>query len=200
MKTNTIIGIILLFISNITFAQLTDDMEWSSGNCQNHWIVGFPLECPYVATGGGHTGEQSGYMPNDGLTDNVLDLGSKIFGTWAIEFWMYVPAGREAYWNLQGEIPIGTGEWIVGNIFFNQDGANPGMGLIDDTALGAVSFDFPHDNWFRIAMYFDITFGIGASTWGMSVDNEIVIPQGTPFTNSSGTYPTSLGGIDFVSE
>jgi hypothetical protein len=112
---------------------------------------------------------------------------------------MYVPSGAEAYWNLQGEIPVGAGEWIVGNFFFNHDLASPGVGSIDDTAIGEVTFNFPHDEWFRIAMNFEISPGINLATWGMSVDNIIAVPEDTPFTNEAGSYPTSLGGVNYFS-
>ncbi len=71
----------------------------------------------------------------DGV-DPVLDLGNKIFGQWGLEFWMYIPTDKEAYMNIQGQTPIGSGEWVIGNWFFNQDGANPGVGNISDSALG----------------------------------------------------------------
>ena len=34
------------------------------------------------------SGTKSGYIPDDGTTDAVLDLGNKIFGEWGLEFWM----------------------------------------------------------------------------------------------------------------
>jgi hypothetical protein len=145
------------------------------------------------------SGGLSGMVPGDGTTDAVLDLGNKIFGEWGLSFWMYVPSGKEGYWNLQGTVPIGAGEWIVGNIFFNQDLGAPGVGLIDNSALGPVNFNFPHDEWFRIIMNWDINAGIGAATWEMIVDGATVIPAGTAFTDGVGTVPTSLGGIDFFS-
>jgi len=132
-------------------------------------------------------------------TDAVLDLGNKIFGQWGLEFWMYIPAGKTAYYNLQGTVPIGSGEWIVGNIFFNQDGANPGGGSIDDSALGAVEFTYPEGQWFPVVMNFDISLGIAAATWQFNINGNDVLPAGTPFTNSNGDTASSLGGIDFFS-
>lgn len=199
MKNNYLLGIVLLFSIQLSFSQFIDDMEWSAGNCPSHWGGGNPSDCPIVVTSNAYDGLQSGYIPGDGVTDNILDLGNKIFGQWGLEFYMFIPTGKEAYFNLQGEVPVGSGEWIVGNFFFNQDSANPGVGFIDDTALGVVTFNFPHDQWFRVVMSFDITKGIEASTWYMCVDSAVVIPKWTPFTNNAGTYPTSLGGVDFFS-
>ena len=129
-----------------------------------------------------HTGNQSGFIPGDGTTDAVLDLGNKIFGEWGLEFWLLIPNDKEAYMNLQGTVPIGAGEWAVGNIFFNQDLLTPGMGQIDDTALGAVDFNFPQGQWFKVIMNWDISAGISAATWQFNVAGVDVLPAGTPYT------------------
>ncbi|HAT64876.1 MAG TPA: hypothetical protein DCS66_09775 [Flavobacteriaceae bacterium] len=204
MKKNYFLVALLALAFTSVNAQFTDDMEsYTAGQpiYQDWWTDwGCGGTCAILSSADqAYDGGLSGYVPDDGSTDGVLDLGNKIFGEWGLEFYMYVPSGKEAYWNLQGTVPIGSGEWIVGNIFFNQDTTNPGVGLIDDAVGAPVNFNFPHDAWFRIAMNVDITGGIGASTWGLSVDNTEVIPMGTPFTDASGTYPTSLGGIDFFS-
>ncbi len=179
--------IIFFFVTNIN-AQFVDDMEYPNGPPYGAWWVPAPV------IGGG-----AGFIPGDGITEAILDLGNKTSEEWGLEFYMYVPSGKEAYWNLQGTVPIGAGEWIVGHIFFNQDNASPGIGLIDDSALGEVNFEFPHDEWFRIAMNFDLTSGMSNATWGFSIDNIIAIDPGTPFTNEAGDIPTSLGGVDFFS-
>lgn len=195
----------MLLLSSINVnAQFVDDMEYPNGiPASSFWWgdCGGGTDCgPLIAgPGAGHEGEYSGYLPNDGTTDAILDLGNKIFGQWALEFYMYISSGNEGYFNLQGVVPVGAGEWIVGDFFFNQDLANPGVGLIDDTALGDVYFDFPHDEWFRIAMNYDLSGGIATATWGMSVNNIIAVPEETPFTNEIGVSPTSLGGVDFFS-
>jgi hypothetical protein len=200
MKNNYLLWIVLCLSAQLSLAQFTDDMEWEMGNCPSHWTTFTgPGDCPIVVTGGGHTGDQSAYIDGNGVTDNLLDLGSKIFGEWNLQFWMYVPSGKEGYFNIQGEVPVNAGEWVVGNFYFNQDNINPGMGVIDDTALGDVTFKFPHDQWFRITMNFDLTSGMSNATWHIWVNDILVIPVGTPFTNEAGDTATSLGGIDFFS-
>ena len=145
------------------------------------------------------SGTKSGYIPGDGTTDAVLDLGNKIFGEWGLEFWMYIPSDKEAYMNVQGSVPIGAGEWVIGNWFFNQDLLTPNIGTIDNTALGLVEFSFPHDQWFRVVMNVDISQGIALATIQINIDDADVLPAGTPFTDSEGTTPTSLGGINIYS-
>ena len=196
---------ILSFLVTNTHAQFTDDFEtcvngynelphWGNWGCGGGEGCGIACSNDFSLSG-----NQSGYIPGDGTTDAILDLGNKIFGEWGLEFWMYIPTGQEAYWNLQGIVPIGAGEWIVGNIFFNQDLATPGEGHIDDSALGDLYFNFPHDQWFRVVMNFDFELGISVATWQFNVDGIDVIPSGTAFTNLAGTIPTGLGGMDFFS-
>jgi hypothetical protein len=164
------------------------------------WGCGGGPGCALMASSAqARSGNLSGFIPSDGSTDAVLDLGNKIFGQWGLEFWMYIPAGKTAYYNLQGTVPIGAGEWIVGNIFFNQDGANPGGGSIDDTALGVVEFTYPEGQWFPVVMNFDLSLGMAAATWQFNINGNDVLPAGTPFTSADGTTATSVGGIDFFS-
>ncbi len=209
MKKNYFLAILFVFAMvsvNVNAQEINDDMEsYTVGQpiFQDHWTdwgCGGGAGCAIMSSDAqANSGGKSGLIPNDGTTDAVLDLGNKIFGSWGLEFYMYVPSGAEGYWNLQGTVPIGAGEWIVGNIFFNQDLATPGEGLIDSSALGAVTFNFPHDAWFRVVMNFDINAGISLATWQFNVDGVDVIPAGTAFTDEGGVVPTSLGGIDFFS-
>ena len=206
MKKNYFLAAILSFAMVSMNAQFTDDMESYtdgspiSGAHWTDWGCGGGPGCAIMSSSAqAQGGSLSGLIPADETTDAVLSLGNKIFGEWGLEFWMYVPSGQEGYFNLQGVVPIGAGEWIVGNIFFNQDNANPGVGLIDDSALGSVNFNFPHDEWFRIVMNWDINLGITAATWQFNVNGVDVLPAGTAFTSADATSPTGLGGFDFFS-
>ena len=206
MKKNYFLAILFAFVMVSVNAQFEDDMEsYTDGSpiSQDWWTdwgCGGGAGCAIISSSDfARSGGLSGMIPADGTTDAVLDMGNKIFGEWGLDFWMYVPSGNEAYWNLQGTVPIGAGEWIVGNIFFNQDLATPGEGLIDNSALGALTFSFPHDAWFRVRMNIDISSGISLATWQFEVDGTDVVPAGTAFTDGVGTVPTSLGGIDFFS-
>ncbi len=209
MKKNYFLTVLFAFAMMTTVnAQFTDDMESYTVGTQvfgAHWSDwgGTGSNALWSSADQAHSGAQSGHVPggvnpDDGTNvDAVLDLGNKIFGTWGLEFYMYVPTGNVGYYNLQGTIPIGGGDWIVGNVNFGD--VNPGEGSIDDTVLGAVDFTFPHDEWFSIIMNFDISAGMSAATWEMAVDGTIVIPAGTAFTHSDGSTAASLGGLDIYS-
>ena len=206
MKKNYFLVAILSFVMVTMNAQFTDDMEsYTDGEpiFEAHWTdwgCGGGAGCAIMSSSAqAHGGTLSGYIPDDTTTDAVLDLGNKIFGEWGLEFWMYVPSDKEGYFNLQGTVPIGDGEWAVGNIHFNKDQLEPGVGVIDDSALGLVNFNFPHDEWFRVVMNWDINSGISLATWQFNVDGVDVLPAGTAYTSADGTSPSALGGFDFFS-
>ncbi|MDC8005592.1 T9SS type A sorting domain-containing protein [Aureisphaera galaxeae] len=202
------------FSANAQIDAFFDDLEGETdgaGVCStpgpNEWWIDWFSDCSTEGTASSaqaFSGSLSFYVrPSDpgagDVIDPVLDLGNKIFGTWYLSFWYYVPSNMEAYFNIQGVTPIAGGEWVVGNIPFNGDLLTPGEGQIDNSALGAVTFTFPHDQWFRIYMGWDISGGISTATWFMYVDGNEVIPPGTAFTDSGGTVPTGLGGLNFFS-
>jgi hypothetical protein len=197
--------IILLIMSSAGHAQFTDDMEsytpgepisighWTDWNC------GGGLGCAIISTTDqAHWGIKSGYIPGDGTTNAVLDLGNIFFDEWGMRFFMYVPSNKEASWNLQGIVPPGSGEWIVGNIFFNKDNTNSGVGFIEDSYYGQVYFNFPHDQWFSVIFIWDL-LGMENAVWALYIDLNEVVPPNTPFTNSGGDIPSSLGGLNFFS-
>ena len=202
MKKNYILSALFAFIMTGMNAQFTDDIESYAngapvdGDWWLEWVTGIGYATSSDAQS--VSGTQSALVGGDGV-DPVLDLGNKIFGTWYLTHQMYVPSGKEAYMNIQGVTPIGSGEWVIGNWFFNQDVASPGVGQIDNSALGAVSFNFPHDEWFEVQVNVDISAGISLATIEIKVDGVDVLPAGTAFTDGAGTVPTGLGGINIYS-
>tara|TARA_R110002110_G_scaffold95109_9_gene245856 strand:+ start:615 stop:1577 length:963 start_codon:yes stop_codon:yes gene_type:complete len=188
---------------NVLNAQFTDDMEYPNGIPASSSWWDCTIGCPVIAgPNAGHNSDYAGFIPGDGITDVILNLGNKIFGTWTLSFYMYVPSGKEAYWNFQGEVPVTIGEFVVGNIFFNKQLASPGEAYIDWGAADISDdtyFDFPHDEWFSVYANFDINAGIGLATWVMYInDLEVVVP-GTQFVDGNGNIPSSLGGVNLFS-
>ncbi len=202
MKKNYILSAVFAFILTGMNAQFTDDIESYAlgspvdGDWWLEWVtgIGYGTASDAYAV----SGSQSMLVGGD-VVDPVLDLGNKIFGTWYLTHQMYVPSGKEAYMNIQGQTPIGSGEWVIGNWFFNYQLGSPGQGQIDNSALGLVDFTFPHDEWFEVQVNVDISNGISLATIEIKVDGVDVLPAGTAFTDSAGTVPTSLGGINIYS-
>jgi hypothetical protein len=206
MKKNYFLAVLFSFAMISLNAQFTDDMESYtdgqpiSGGHWTDWGCGGGAGCAIMSSSAeAQGGVLSGLIPDDTTTDAVLDLGNKIFSNWGLSFYMYIASGQEGYFNLQGNVPIGAGEWIIGDVYFNPGNTTPGMGNASDTALGPVDFAFPHDQWFRVVMNWDISGGISLATWEWYVDGVEVLPAGTPFTDGAMTVPTSLGGFDFFS-
>jgi hypothetical protein len=206
MKNKYLFAVLLvIFFSgfNVLNAQFTDDMEYPNGIPISSSWWDCTTSCPFiVGPDAGHNSNYAGFISGDGTTDVILDLGNKVFGTWTLSFYMYVPSGKEAYWNFQGEVPVTTGEYVVGNIFFNKQLSSPGEAYIDwGTAdiSDDTYFDFPHDEWFNVYANFDITSGISNATWTMWVNDAAVITAPTPFADGNGNIPTSLGGVNFFS-
>ena len=209
MKKNYFFAMLFVLTMVSVNAQFVDDFEsYTPGPVSGigpwlDWGCGGGAGCAIMAvTTQAHEGSQSGYIPTDGTTDAVLDLGNKIFGTWGLSFWMYIPTGKEGYFNFQGTVPIGAGEWSIGNIHFNLDGLDPGQGFVDygpNTTGDETFFAFPHDQWFKFVFNVDISLGISAATMEMGVDGVVVIPALTPYKDEDGVSPTSHGGIDFFS-
>jgi hypothetical protein len=202
MKKNYILSALFAFIMTGMNAQFTDDIESYAngapvdGDWWLEWVTGIGYGTSSDAQS--VSGTQSMLVGGDGV-DPVLDLGNKIFGEWYLTFQMYVPSTKEAYMNIQGVTPIGSGEWAIGNWFFNQGGAEPGLGSIDNSALGLVQFNYPEDQWFEVQVNVDINSGISLATIEIKVDGVDVLPAGTAFTDSAGTVPTGLGGINIYS-
>ena len=202
MKKNYILSAVFAFILTGMNAQFTDDIESYAlgspvdGDWWLEWVtgIGYGTASDAYAV----SGTQSMLVGGDGV-DPVLDLGNKIFGTWYLTHQMYIPSGKEGYMNIQGQTPIGSGEWVIGNWFFNYQLATPGEGSIDNSALGNVTFNFPHDEWFEVQVNVDISNGISLATIEIKVDGVDVLPAGTAFTDSAGTVPTSLGGVNIYS-
>lgn len=183
-------------------AQFTDDMEYPGGIPEDNswWYCPEGNTCDIViSTDEALSGDYSGYIPDDGSTTQLLSFANRTFGTHAFELYMYVPSGSEAAFTVRDAVTGGSSNSIVGNVFFNQGGADPGEGVVENSAVGAVPFNFPHDEWFKVGANIDLSEGMDQATWEFVVDGADVISAGTPFTNSAGDVPTSLGGIEFYS-
>ncbi len=201
MKKNYfLVALFALALTSVN-AQFSDDMESYPagstiyGDWWTDWGCGGACS-GFASDAQARSGSISYHIDGSGI-DPVLDLGNKIFGTWFYTAYMYIPSGQIGYLNLQGTVPIGGGEWIMGNTTFAYDA--PGEGVIDGSALGVVSFTFPHDAWFEYTLNVDISSGMSLATVEIIIDGNTVLPAGTAFTDTAGTVPTSLGGINYYS-
>lgn len=113
---------------------------------------------------GGNVG-QAGYIGPSAGQDVLLVLGNYTTGVATLFFDVFIPAGSTGYFNIQGETETngttgyegagdgGNGIFNSGNLFFNQDGAAPGL-FIDETT--GETGNYPEDEWFAVEIYFNL--------------------------------------------
>jgi len=104
------------------------------------WTPGAANQDAEVTDEQANSGTQSvkiGAAPED---VNFL-LGNQTSGTWNIGFFVYVPQGNGAYWNIQKSQTEGV-EWAV-QMLLNNDGS----GSIDAGGVDAATFDYTQDAW-----------------------------------------------------
>ncbi|TNE63250.1 MAG: T9SS type A sorting domain-containing protein [Bacteroidetes bacterium] len=136
------------------------------------------------------TTEQANTMPNSmkivstatngGPQDVVLDLGNKSTGRYELKWKIYVPSGKNGYYNIQQTVPIGNGDWNL-NVFFNDN--NEGE-ITDGANVSVSTFLFPYDEWFECRHVIDLDNNIAA----YYMADTFVIKTG---------FTRNLGGIDF---
>jgi hypothetical protein len=82
MKNKYLIAVLLvIFFSGFTIlnAQFTDDMEYPNGIPTSSSWWDCTAGCPIiVGPDAGHNSNYAGYIPGDGITDVILNLGNKI--------------------------------------------------------------------------------------------------------------------------
>ncbi len=196
MKKIYILAIALGAFTFSANAQFTDDIEsyglgpvhegpWTS------WSGAPGPEDGIVTDDEANSGSQSIVIqtgPQDCVLDFV-DAAPSGSGVWTAAWMMYVPSGKSAYFNLQGNtIPNANAnlQFISGNILFNGLNATPGAGT-DDNGNGPTAFTFPHDFWFPVIVEVDTT----GETYSLDI-NGTQYPT-VPY-NAAGDY---FGGVDF---
>lgn len=93
---------------------------------------------------------------------------------------MFVPTGRNGYYNIQNVVPIGAGAWNL-DVFFSNNGAgNIQIGQGPNLA----DFAYPNNAWFEVTHHIDLDNNL-LTLW---IDGVLVKQM---------AYPNNLGGIDF---
>lgn len=88
--------------------------------------------------------------------DVVLRLCNKATGTYMVSFDMFVPEGKEAYFNLLHEF-AGSNSTTFINVWFNSE--NNGN-LINGLSMSYSNLVFPFDEWFRVDLEYYADDGI----------------------------------------
>ena len=183
--------------------ELTDDFEsYNLGDVSpqaTHWRTwaapGTSADDANVVDIFGQSGFQSLNIDGSGVQDMILKVPSlPTSGIYTIQFGMYIPAGKEGYFNMQGaDTPDGTpwGQHLNGgNVYFNEASAGGGDGTVDGTP--GQTFSYPEDEWFTVTL----TYDLDGLSWGMDINgvNQFV---GQEFTFNDPFV--ELAGINFFS-
>ncbi len=152
-------------------AAISDEQAFS-GN------LALRLQAPVTGTGG--------------PTDIVLPFGQKYeSGIFTFEMQVFIPAGRAAYFNFQGEEAIGQ-IWSL-QYFLGSDGLAEFRGD-GNSNLGLDAIGFPNDQWFSVK----VVANLSINEWEVFVDGN----SGGVFANANNSlaslnlFPTDAGGGD----
>ena len=217
MKKFYILALVLGAFSFSSNAQveLTDDLEsYNLGPIAAqaaHWRtwggVDGGADDANVTDDEANSPDQSLLIGGNFLSDIILLVPSApTSGTYSIQWWSLIPAGKSGYFNMQAALTAEGTAWnqalMGGNVFFNCSGATPGQGAIDQSPAGAectvpevgTEFTFPEDEWFKVTCVYDLD----AETWSMFIND---LPTG--ISNHTLAFNTQafveLAGLDFYS-
>ncbi|MEM7105389.1 MAG: hypothetical protein AAF502_19790 [Bacteroidota bacterium] len=126
-------------------------------------------------------------IPSGGPVDQVLRLGDQNSGDWVLVFFMYVPSGNGAFYNLQHFQDI-LPEWGH-QVFFNGDGT----GEVDADGLSSSNFTYPQDTWFEIRQDIDIEGDV--TTLFINGNPVQTWPFASTYTGAPGTG--QIGALNF---
>ena len=120
--------------------------------------------------------------------DIVLQFGEKNSGVYHISFDMFIPDGKEGYFNLQH---VFNETQHIGGIqaFFNSE--EHGTYATGSYMIG--DFDIPYDEWFNV----DVTVYVDDVLFNLKINDKLVSKDYFYTSYSNSDHYTSLAGIDF---
>lgn len=159
---------------------LEDDFDsYSLGNVSpqaDHWRTWSDgvIDDASVVNTYASSGSNSLEIDDSGLTDMLLLIpDAPTSGIYTVQWYMYIPNGKGAYFNMQAASSNGTWTQALmgGNVYFNCDGSSGGSGgvtgVTDCSAFDA-TFTYLQNSWFKVTCIYDLD----AQTWSMNIDDE----------------------------
>jgi Secretion system C-terminal sorting domain len=87
-----------------------------------------------------------------GPMDLILKLQNKATGHYSLKWKMFIPTGKQAYFNYQNIVPIPATGNFSGEVYFT----NGSKGFIINAGDTLRKFSFPYATWFTIEQKFDL--------------------------------------------
>ena len=202
MRKQLLLGVILSIVfSGIALGQIlySDDFESytigegiaqeETGDVWNTWS-GTPgsSEDPLVTDAFAHGGTQS--IVVEGSNDGVIEFDDITTNRYRVEFYLYIPAGKQGYYNImQNFNPTGSGNVWGMQIFFQN-----GTGSIDGNGSAEQTFEYENDTWIKMQHFIDLD-----NDWvDMYIDGELVHAyQWSHGTFNDGTGLNKLDAFNF---
>ncbi|HOK37623.1 MAG TPA: T9SS type A sorting domain-containing protein [Bacteroidales bacterium] len=145
-------------------------------------------EDPKVSDTYAYSGTKS--IKVSGSVDGVIEFNDLTTGRYRVEFYIYVPTGRQAYWNImQNFNPSGQG-LIWGMQIFMKNGTI----TIDGAGAAAATVPFNHGEWIKVQHFIDLN-----SDWvDLYINDQLVHAyQWSKGTFNDGTGINKLDAFDF---
>jgi len=111
------------------------------------------------------SGEKSIALPGGQDIDILLNFGDQYTeGSFRLDFDVFVPTGRNAYFNFQGSDAIGTaGNWVL-QCYLNANG----IFVVDNSIEDVFSNAYPQNEWITIGLDINLTENL----WKMYINDE----------------------------
>lgn len=162
MKKHLLILISLLLGVNYINAQVlySDDFEsYTVGNgiaeesstWWNTWS-GTPgsEEDPIVSDAQAYSGTQSVKVSNG--NDGVIDFGGLTTGRYRVEFYLYIPTDRQAYWNIMQQFNPSANDNVWGLEVYIKNGTM----TINGNGTSAATYSYTPGAWMKIQHFIDL--------------------------------------------
>ncbi|MFN0276614.1 MAG: hypothetical protein ACKVPJ_12785, partial [Chitinophagales bacterium] len=128
-----------------------------------------------------YSGTNSALIPEGGVTDVLLLLGNQTSGVWRLEWQMFIPSGKIAYYNIQEDETPGVA-WNM-EVYFGTTTEGTGEFTVP---TGFPTFTYPVGEWFTVRHIIDLD----GDQLDVYVDGVNVLTD---------TYTGNIGSIDFYS-
>jgi hypothetical protein len=140
------------------------------------------------AYGGNMSAAFTSTAANGGPTDVILQLGNRTTGQYLLGWWMYIPAGKGGYYNIQKSITAGQA-WSI-DVIFRASGAIE----LSTNAMAGATTTYPQDEWFLVGMVIDLNSSAGTVTINGNVAGTWVT---TTAVGAGGVGLNQIGAVNF---
>jgi hypothetical protein len=122
-----------------------------------------------------------------GTNDFVMLFGDQTAGSYAVNFYMYIPSGKVGYYNILQEFSGGTSKW-GSEVYLNPDGIAL---LTAGGVANAATFNYNYDEWIYIENIVDLD-----SDWAQLIVNGTLVHSWQWSIGASGGGINQLGAMD----